>query len=401
MEITRLNVAVVGAAIGGSSLALLLARAGARVALFERVAQPRAIGAGIALAPNGLTVLRGLDLEPALRDRGRPLSSPRIVDDVGRTLLAPRLPPRDDGLDHLLVIRRSDLHRVLLDAATEHDRIALHLGVEITDVTADASLRARHDVDDTWRSYDLVVGADGVRSSVREHLDVGARMRASGITYVRTLTAATEAEGVEAWTRAGIFGSLPLPDGAYLYASAGSPALRDALAARDLDALRRAWEAAYPPAGRLLGGVARFEDLLLNEVVRVDCERFVDGRVALLGDAAHAMAPNLGQGANSALVDAAVLLGALRDADDVESALVSYDARRRPAVRWVQDQSDRLGRISERSDAAWRTLRDRLLMPAISRFGPDPSLRTYQESLDALLDRSAPGPARPTAVCDA
>jgi 2-polyprenyl-6-methoxyphenol hydroxylase-like FAD-dependent oxidoreductase len=189
-------------------------------------------------------------------------------------------------------------------------------------------------------------------------------VRATGIRYVRGLAAEGLAEGVEAWTGAGIFGSFAVDGGTYFFASCGTPACAAALEARDLAALRDAWARAYAPAARILGGVAGFDRLLVNEVVRVDCARWHDGRLALLGDAAHAMAPNLGQGANSALVDAAVLLDELRRAPDLAAALAAYDARRRPAVRRVADVSGRLGRLAEATHPVARALRDRVLLPA-------------------------------------
>jgi 2-polyprenyl-6-methoxyphenol hydroxylase-like FAD-dependent oxidoreductase len=102
----------------------------------------------------------------------------------------------------------------------------------------------------------------------------------------------------------------------------------------------------------------------VHEVLRVDCARWCDGRLALLGDAAHAMAPNLGQGANSALVDAAVLLDELRRSATPDGALAAYDARRRPAVRRVAETAARLGRLAEATNPVARAVRDRVLLPA-------------------------------------
>jgi len=360
MRISDLHVLVVGAATGGSATALLLARAGARVTLLERVERPRAVGAGIALAANGLAVLESLGLGPAL-GVARPVVGARITDASGRTLLAvPEPAPR------VVMLRRSTLQALLLDAVAAEPRIEAHFGTEVTSVGRDGRVIVRDGDAERTIQADLVVGADGVHSRVRDGGSFGVRVRRTGIRYVRALVESDAALGVEAWTPAGVFGSFAADVGTYFFASCGTPALREAVEARDLAALRTEWTRAYPAAAPLLAAIPSWDALLVNEVIRVDCTRFHDDRLVLVGDAAHAMAPNLGQGANSALVDAAVLLDELRAATDIPGALAAYDARRRPAVRAVADASARLGRLAELTHPAARLLRDRVLAPAIS-----------------------------------
>jgi 2-polyprenyl-6-methoxyphenol hydroxylase-like FAD-dependent oxidoreductase len=144
----------------------------------------------------------------------------------------------------------------------------------------------------------------------------------------------------------------------YFFASANAPAVVEAVAGRDLSAFRALWSRALPLSSPALDRVASWDELLVIEVRRVDCERWVDGRLVLVGDAAHAMAPNLGQGANSALVDAAVLSVELAGAQPAEQALARYAQRRRPAVRRVQDTADRLARASRLRNPPLRRLRD-------------------------------------------
>jgi 2-polyprenyl-6-methoxyphenol hydroxylase-like FAD-dependent oxidoreductase len=91
--------------------------------------------------------------------------------------------------------------------------------------------------------------------------------------------------------------------------------------------------------------VRSFDDLLVNTVRRVDCKRWFSGRLVLLGDAAHAMAPNLGQGANCALVDGVVLAESLATAPSVEEGVARYDQHRRPVVRRVQNTAGVLQRL--------------------------------------------------------
>jgi len=166
---------------------------------------------------------------------------------------------------------------------------------------------------------------------------------------------------MEAWTPIGLFGMAPLSAGSYFFTSARHPALAAALHGRDLAAFRAAWSTAYPPSRGVLDPLKEFDELLVNEVIEVECTRFVDDNLVLLGDAAHAMAPNLGQGANSALVDAVVLTHELREAPSREEALRRYDARRRPAVQRVQQLAHRLGGAAEMHGAVPRILRDTAL----------------------------------------
>jgi 2-polyprenyl-6-methoxyphenol hydroxylase-like FAD-dependent oxidoreductase len=376
----------VGGAIGGAAAALLLAERGAEVTCFERVAEPRAVGAGIALQPNGMAVLAGLGLHGAIDARASLLGSPRIVDASGRCLLEPRLPLDAAGFDRIRMIRRSDLHEILLGAVTDHPRIRLHVGTPIEAVGANGTVEGHG-------AFHLVIGADGVHSRVRRTGGFGGVERVTGIWYVRGLIDRPTDACEEAWTSAGVFGRFPVPGGTYFFASAGLPALEAAIAAGDLGALRERWTHAYPPAGEVLGAVESFDALLVNEVIRVDCKTFVDGKVALLGDAAHAMAPNLGQGANSALVDGAVLCEELDRADELASGLTAYDRRRRPAVRKVQRAAATLGSLAERTNPVVRWLRDRLIA-AMPTGGIEKRIReTFQEAPTELL-RMASAPSR-------
>lgn len=379
MRLDGMNVVVCGGAIGGASAALLLARAGARVRLLEQVAAPRAVGAGIAVAENGAAVLEGLGLGDVIA-RGRRVPGISVVDGRGRPMLAPPQP-----VPRITMLRRATLHEALLDALAATPGIEASFGVPVTRVDRVGAVTIRVGNHDETLRADLIVGADGVHSVVRQAMHTAVSVKRSGIRYVRTLVAGVAPMETEAWTAAGIFGSFATDDGAYLYASCGTHRLRAAVEERSLERFRSEWHAAYPAAESLLEAIPSWDALLVNEVVRVQCSRFVDGCIALVGDAAHAMAPNLGQGANSALVDAAVLLDSLRRAASLEDGLKAYDARRRRVVQSVATLAARLGRLAEITQPVARAARDRLLLPVVERLTTAAAMRKVLQEDTATL----------------
>jgi 2-polyprenyl-6-methoxyphenol hydroxylase-like FAD-dependent oxidoreductase len=328
--------AVVGAGVGGLSAAVGLARAGWSVTVLERWPQVVGTGAALGLWPEAQSALAELGLGPALDAVAVPYLGAELRDRSGRRLTPLPLARirRKTGRDVVLTSRVT-LMRLLLDAATGAGAVVR----TDTAITDPAALAAEHDV---------VVGADGLRSAVRAAYFPGAAApRDAGFTAWRGSVAGETGCYGEMWGPGRIFGLTPMEPGRTNWYAAvrGEQPRPDAAAAlADLRAGYAGWAAPVP------GVLAATDpaDLLQHRVFDLApaLASYVSGNAVLLGDAAHAMTPMLGQGACQAVVDGVALARALTTADDVAAGLRAYDAQRRPATQRLVSASARAARVS-------------------------------------------------------
>jgi 2-heptyl-3-hydroxy-4(1H)-quinolone synthase len=348
-----MDVIVVGAGIGGLSAASALSREGHRVTLVERAAAFEAVGAGIVLAPNAVHVLAGLGVD--LAGAGQPLAHMEVrtaADDLLTTMDLRALRLR---FGPTYGIARPALHALLAEALPGDVEVVLDAGVERVE---DAAGR----VAVTWpggsRTADLVVGADGLRSAVRTLVDGPAALRYSGTTCWRGVVPLDVGDtAVEAWGDGTRVGVVPVGAGAaYYYLVRTAP--EHAPAPASADGFRAVFAGYRGVAGRL---VASLDDVppLHHDLSELDRPFWGRGRVLLLGDAAHAMTPNQGQGAAMAIEDARALALALRPgAGGADGALDRYRQLRARRVRGVQLTSRRIGTVAHLGGRRVARLRD-------------------------------------------
>ncbi|MFE6286494.1 FAD-dependent monooxygenase [Streptomyces sp. NPDC057877] len=351
---------VVGGGIGGLAAAIALHRKGWRVEVLERAPRFTEIGAGISLWPNALRALRALGLDDTVRTLGSIEATGGLRDRKGRWL------SRTDNTElrrrygqPLVVLHRADLLRALTEALPAD---GLRSGSAVSAVREEDGARPVVEHSAGESRSDLVIGADGLRSTVRRTLwPDAAEPRYAGYTAWRMVTeplAEPPAEGAAIWGRGERFGYTALPDGRmYCFATASLPP-GTAPTASEHAALRHRFASWPDPVPALLAAVPADAVLRHDLYALPPLPSFVRGRVALLGDAAHAMTPNLGQGACQALEDAVTLAHCLDGTPDTTAALRSYDLARRPRTQAITRRSARLGALGQLSWPPAALLRD-------------------------------------------
>jgi 2-polyprenyl-6-methoxyphenol hydroxylase-like FAD-dependent oxidoreductase len=330
-----------------------------------------------------MAALGRLGVSDAVTRRAAPAVRAEIRAADGRLLGA--MP--EDVIAGALALHRGDLQMALLEAAPSP-----RLGADVVSVSEDGAGVHANCRDGTTEGGDMLIGADGIYSVVRGLLFPG-RPRYAGYTAWRSVVGAPVEAGrwTETWGCGERFGSIDLGErGTYWFATRNAvEGERDAAGGRAAEIARRfaSW---HDPIGSLIDATPP-EAILRNDVFYLDpLPRWSRGRIVLLGDAAHASTPGIGQGAAQAIEDAVALAAALKAHRDPAEAAAEYEAARRPRAERVL----RLSRSADRMSQLDRPLACRLRNAVVSAMPAS----AHRRSLGPILDPPPHRPRRAEAV---
>ncbi|SKA34040.1 6-hydroxynicotinate 3-monooxygenase [Enhydrobacter aerosaccus] len=348
MSASRLDIAVIGAGMGGLATAAALRKAGHEVTVYEQARRFTRLGAGIQIGCNAMHVLRGLGLETALRaETFYPRSWNNRDAATGEVLFDMMFGPEAEaqyGAPYLLA-HRGDLHAALA-SAVPNEIVRLEHRLVGLEPQGDGRVRLAFE-NDTVATADAVIGADGVHSVVRSALFGEDEPRFTGRIAYRTVYPAARLDGypisncTKWWGPDRHIVIYPVkPDRSEIYFVTSQPEpgfeIESWSTTGDVKVLRAAFDGFHPEVQRVLAAAPEVHKRPL--VDRDPLPQWVDGPVALLGDACHPMTPYMAQGAAMAIEDAAILSRCLAgtDRDAVERALRRYQQTRQERTARVQ-----------------------------------------------------------------
>jgi salicylate hydroxylase/6-hydroxynicotinate 3-monooxygenase len=344
------SIAIIGAGIGGLAVAAALRQAGFAATVYEQADAFARVGAGIQQSPNAMKVHRGLGIEGRLREVGfaptsalnRDAISGKVTNDhpLGRAVEERYGAP-------YLTLHRGDLHAALADIVPAQSVLR---GRKLIRIGEEGPRVALAFADGTMLEADLVIGADGAHSLVREHVAGPEQPRFTGRLAYRTTFPASRLRGVDIGTSRTkwwgkdrhivIYYVTAKRDEVYFTTSQPEQAdwmTRESWSTKgDLSELRAAFAHFHSDVQAVLAAAPEVHKWGIYE--RDPLPRWSRGRITLLGDACHPMTPYMASGAAMALEDAVVLARCLVDEDfeSVEAALHTYEAIRKPRASAVQ-----------------------------------------------------------------
>ena len=351
--------AILGGGIGGLACALALHRAGVECTVHERANELREIGAGLLLSPNACAVIRALGLLPALAARAVETPAWDLLDAKGGRLS--RILACHSRDDVSLSTRRTDLHEVLLSALPPG---TVTPGREAMEIRAENERVCVRFGNGSSLETPLLIAADGSQSVVRKTFQPSRVLRFQGYVGWRSIVTAVPAgwehgRVTESWGRGKRFGIAPVGGGrCYWYATTNEP-FTETHADSRREHLLREFTGWHQPVRDLIAASTEGEILRHPISDTLPPMRWSHGaRIALLGDAAHTLTPNLGQGCAMALEDAWTLAQCLSGSSSTTIALRRYEIARRARLAMIWAASRASGLLIQWENPLLCALRD-------------------------------------------
>lgn len=367
---------IAGAGLSGLAAAVALAQRGWDVRVHEKGRELREIGAGLYLWENALNALRELGVYDEIAASGVESRTPRRLADHNNHEIDLRR--KADTVPQLIVILRTALHGILSERAISE-------GVEV--ITSSQALGTTSDgrlefANGPGRKADLIIGADGVFSRVRDSLRLTKEIVELRDGCGRHLIPRRDGDGVntsrvEVWNGGRRVGIAPASkDHHYIFLCCPENDIKGRM---QQPFNLEAWVTSHPWYADYLERLPRHPEEYWRPFYNVRCTSWSSGHIAIIGDAAHGMAPNLGQGACVAIVNAVVLARVVTQAENIPHALQLWEQSERPYVDQTQLMSHLYGAVGTKWPRRLLALRSKLL-PLIGK------TRLVQKNLRCAVD---------------
>ena len=360
---------IIGGGIGGLCAAISLRRMGVEVAVYEQAQELRAIGAGLTIWANAIKALRKLGLADEVLGAGSRIERGELRTSSGRVLSRSHPGELEQRFgEPTIAIHRADLHEILLKALPPE---AVRLGARCVQFQEDRESVTATFSDGHMDRAQLLVGADGIHSVIREQLFPEVQPRYSGYTtwrgVVQTRDEAALGTTSESWGCGARFGIVRIDkERVYWFSTANVEAGRKLAPAESKSFLLDHFKDWHHPVKLLIESTPP-EHILHNDIYDIaPMKKWHRGRAVLLGDSAHATTPNMGQGACMAIESSLALARALRQEEELSAGLNRYERERMARTAWITNQSWRIGRIGQFENRFLCALRD-----AFVQFAPD------------------------------
>lgn len=347
------NIVIIGAGIGGLTTALTLKQKGFQTTIYESASEIKPVGAGIMMANNAMQVFQKLGITHKIESAGNKVSSIRITDERLNTISEVALTKFEEkfGASNI-AIHRGELQRILSEEVGLEN---IHLSKRLTKIEQNNSIDLTFD-GDSKISCTTLIGADGINSTVRNQLFNTTEIRDTrqicwrGICEVE-LPHNFQHIAIEAWGKGSRFGFLKIDDSrTYWYG-----VISESLAAQNTSNLFELFKSYHSYVPQIIAATDE-RDIFMSRLTDLKpISKWHINNVCLIGDAAHATTPNLGQGACQAIEDAYALGQYIHSGTPIEKTFKAYEKLRRKKAHFIVNRSRVMGQIShlENGFAIW------------------------------------------------